>query len=120
MDKYDYIGKVVTFTPKIEEMECNADPIQKARIRDLEMSCDDPDLLEHIYRFVFDYSEFEDHNDKFDRANFYDKNGFARLTAKQAGQYKESEIVYFGTPELWPFEHYFIIENEREFKATPK
>lgn len=111
----DYIGKVVTFTDKIEEMECNIDPGMRARIRNIEVrDLHMEDKNEHIYQFFFDLEMFAEHNETKMRANYYDKKGRPCLTVKEVGMYEEIESVYFGAPELWPFDEFFVVDTKPE------
>ena len=108
------IGKTVKFLNKIEEMEVNADPNQRARILSITgEDLDSEDKCEHVYIVTFDYSEFEEYNKKFASANFYDKNENPTLTAHEAGVYTQHEKAYFGSPDIWPFEDYFALLDDR-------
>ena len=108
------IGKTVKFTSEIEEMSLNADPNQRARILSITgEDLDSEDKREHVYIVTFDYSEFEEYNKKFASANFYDKNGNPTLTAREAGLYARHEKAYFGSPDIWPFEDYFTLLDDR-------
>jgi len=48
------------------------------------------------YDLYFDFSEFEKENEKYFKANYYDKNSIPCLTAKEAGLYNPKYNVYFG------------------------
>jgi len=108
------IGKTVKFLNKIEQMEVNADPNQRARILSITGEyLDSEDKHDHVYIVTFDYSEFEEYNKNFASANFYDKNGNPTLTAHEAGVYKQHEKAYFGSPDIWPFENYFTLLDDK-------
>lgn len=104
------IGKNVLFTSKIEEMECNIDSGMKARIRNIvPKHLDMKDPHDHLYIVYFDLEAYNEHNEPLMQCNYYDKQGRPVLNVKEAGQYEEIESVYFGSPELWPFEGYFTV-----------
>jgi len=106
------IGKVVTFTPKIEDMESYAEGGMRALVVGIDATdTRSPDKHEHIYKIMFDFSEFDEFNRRFESSNYYDKNGSPTLNAREAGYYKEQEAIYFGSPEIWPFEDYFVLAD---------
>ena len=106
------IGKVVTFRPAIEDMEAYPEGGMKARIRKVcQEDTESDDLYEHVYQIVFDYSEFDQTNRNFESSNYYDSQGAAVLNAREAGLYSEIETIYFGAPEIRPFEDYFEVEE---------
>lgn len=108
MSTQEYVGKVVVFTKSILEMESYAEPGMRGRIvRVDEEDTHRKDIHDHMYKFYFDYSEFDEYNRRFETANYYGHDGIPNKTAREAGHYQEVEKIYFGTPELWPFENYF-------------
>ncbi len=115
------VGKTVRFLGKIEEMEANCDPNQRARIVSVrEEDTNSLDKYEHVYVITFDYSEFEEYNDNFASSNYYDKDQRPILTAREAGQYSTQEDVYFGSPDIWPFEDYFTPLGDKAFALIEK
>ena len=119
------IGKLVTFTSKIEDLEGYPEGGMRARIVAVENKYTSrADLHEHIHNLTFDFSEFDEFNKRFESSNYFDKNHNPTLTAREAGFYKDKEELFFGSPKLWPFEDYFadMSENSRklseEFKAS--
>jgi hypothetical protein len=119
------IGKVVTFSHKIEDMESYAEGGMRARIVSIEAkNTGSPDLHDHIYKIMFDFGEFDKFNRRFESSNYYDKNGSPTLNAREAGYYKEQEAIYFGSPGIWPFEDYFVLADAAQtellerFKAS--
>jgi hypothetical protein len=109
------VGKIVQFTAKIEDIEAYPESGMRARILYIhEQFTDNEDPREHLYRIVFDYSEFDDFNRQFESSNYYDKDGVARLNAREAKQYQMQETIYFGSPTLFPFEDYFVFLNEHQ------
>jgi hypothetical protein len=72
------------------------------------------DLNDHLYKITFDYSEFDEFNKSLESANYYDRKGVACLTAREANMYEPQELIYFGSPELWPFEDYFTTLDARQ------
>ena len=109
------IGKTIQFTSKIELMESYPEKGMRGRI----VSIDEEythmdDLEEHLYKIVFDYSEFDEFNKSLESANYYDKNGVACVTAREAGMYRVKELIYFSSPKLYPFEDYFTTLDARQ------
>jgi hypothetical protein len=51
---------------------------------------------EKCYRIYFDFSDFEEHNEKYFKADYFDDKGVACLTAKDKGWYHPKYSVYFG------------------------
>jgi hypothetical protein len=108
------VGKTIQFTPKIEEMEAYPENGMRARIVSIdEENTHRYDVEDHLYKIKFDYSEFDDFNNELEKSNYYDRNGNACLTARQANMYEPQEVIYFGSPKLWPFEDYFTILGPR-------
>lgn len=102
------IGKTIEFLVGIEDFECYPEKNMRARIISIsERDTKSKDLYDHLYTITFDYSEFDDYNKAFESSNYWDKNGDASLTAREAGIYEVKEKIHFGAPELWPFEDYF-------------
>lgn len=121
------IGKQIQFTNKIEDMEAYPEGGMRARIVSInEEDTDSADKHNHVFIITFDYSEYDEYNKRFETANYYGKGigAPADKTAREAGQYHIQEKIYFGSPELWPFEEYFVLINEKSialydmFKAS--
>lgn len=111
------IGNVVEFKPLIEDHEHYAMGGMRARILHIEPQyIDCPDINDHVYKIMFDFGEFEDFNKPFESYDYYDNNGVANLNAHQAGFYKAQDTVYFSSPELYPFDLYFTVVDEKAQK----
>jgi hypothetical protein len=109
------IGKTIQFTSKIEDMEAYPEAGMRARIASItEKDTHRSDLHDHLYVIEFDYTEFDEFNAALESSNYYDKNSVACLTARQANMYEPQEKIYFGSPELWPFEDYFTLLDGRQ------
>lgn len=109
------IGKTIQFTSKIEDMEAYPEKGMRARIVSIdEQDTHMVDLHDHLYKITFDYSEFDEFNKSLESSNYYDRNGVACLTAREAGMYAPDELIYFGSPKLWPFEDYFTTLDVRQ------
>ena len=109
------IGQVIQFTKNIEDFEVYAENGMRARIVNvIEDVHHDNDHENQVHKIVVDYTEFDEFNKQFESSNYWDKNGQACLTAREAGFYKEVETLYFGSPELWPFEDYFTLLDEKK------
>lgn len=110
----ELIGKVIQFTPKIEDMQAYPEGGMRARVVSIdEQDTHRSDLHDHLYKITFDYSEFDEFNKSLESSNYYDRKGVACLTAREAGMYAPDELIYFGSPELWPFEDYFTVLGEK-------
>lgn len=112
-----WIGKVIVFNNAIEEKESYPEGSMRARILSIHRdNIASSDLMEHVYRIVFDYSEYEDFNRLLETANYYGTDGIPNKTAQEAGHYQAVETVYFGSPELDPFENYFQLASKKHSK----
>lgn len=65
---------------------------------------------DECYKLYFDFTEFEEENEKYFKADYYDENGVACLTAKERGMYNPKYSVYFGDV------HKSEDENDKELK----
>jgi len=83
---------VVEFTRDIEDFESCIDQGMLAVI----IRVDNSDIY-GCAKVHFDLNLFDSHNDRYARHNYYDENGSACLTAKEAGMYPKNgiETVYF-------------------------
>lgn len=105
------VGKVIQFDEKIVDMEAYPDPGMRARIVSIVMeNWHSSDIEDHTYVIKFDYSEFEDFNKSYEVANWWLAAGDLG-TARDAGAYSAQETIYFGSPELYPFDDYFKLVN---------
>jgi hypothetical protein len=96
-------------------MEAYPEPGMRGRIISIdEQDTHRSDLHDHLYKITFDYSEFDEFNKSLESSNYYDRKGVACLTAREAGIYAPDELIYFGSPELYPFEGYFTILDDRQ------
>lgn len=83
------VHPVITFNEGITKLEVYPQPGMRGRVIDAENGDDDDTIL-----FIFDYAEFDEYNKQFEEENYYDKNGAARLTAREAGCYDVVEGIY--------------------------
>ena len=112
-----WIGKRIRFTDKIEEMESYPEGGMRARIVSIKSKDTDiSDLSDHLYLIEFDYSEYDDFNRLFESANYYGRDQVPNKTAREADHYKKLETIYFGSPQLYPFEDYFQLASQRHEK----
>jgi hypothetical protein len=51
---------------------------------------------DECYKLYFDFTEFEDHNAKYFKADYFDENGVECKTAIDMGYYTPKYSVYFG------------------------
>lgn len=86
----DGIRPVVTFGKSVEDQESYLEAGMRGRLVGVLRD-------EHEYiSLAVDLTEFDDFNRQYEKANYYDKSGVARLTAREAGFYKPTESVYMG------------------------
>lgn len=108
------IGKEIQFTSAIEEFECYPEAGMRARISKIETKyIHKTDPEDHLYLIYFDYTEYDEFNKRFETANYYGHDYVANKTAREVGHYKTVEKIYFGSPEIWPFENYFSALNDK-------
>lgn len=85
------VRPVVTFKPPIDDKECYLEPGMRGRLVLVTDKHDD------IFKLQVDLTEFDDFNRQFESANYFDKNGQACLTAREAGYLKApQEDIYVG------------------------
>ncbi len=85
----DGIHPVIEFKKGIEDIEGYAEPGIRARVNGAEIKCDE------LADFSLDFCEFDEFNKSFETANYYDKDGVSRLTARQAGYYAPQDSYAF-------------------------
>ena len=56
----------------------------------------EPDPRCDCYKLYFDFTEFEEENDKYFSSDYYDSNGRPNKTAKEVNLYNPKYSVYFG------------------------
>lgn len=89
----------VEFKPKIEDLESYPEGSMRGTIV---LATEHHD---EIVKITFDYTKYDAHNAPLEKQNYYDKNGVPNLTAREAGQYKPVEVLYFMETDL--VEDYF-------------
>lgn len=100
----DGIRPVVEFNKGIEDLESYADTGMRARLIEASPKHGDMNLR-------FDFSEFDSYNQRFEKSNYYDKQGQPTLTARQAGFYNPVHSFLFELKE--DSEPYFeVVESE--------
>jgi len=115
------IGKVVQFKKSIEDMEAYPENQMCARIVSIRgMYTDSPNPREHVYDIKFDYSEFDEYNARLETANYYGMDQIPNKTAREAGHYDVEESIYFGNPDIWPFENYFAVVDQNKNKLLER
>lgn len=103
----DGIKPVVTFNKRVEGKYCYAESHMRARVIGAEFCHDD------VIKFKVDYSEFEEFNKAYESAKYYDDKVYPTLTARQAGRYKVTEIIYEGADS----EVCFDVEESNRLKV---
>lgn len=83
----------VEFGPRIEEQEAYTESGMRAHILDYGVEHGD------VLKVKVSYELFEEFNQAFEKANYFDKNGNPTLTARQAGQYQVTETLYMSPDE---------------------
>jgi len=101
---------VVEFRKDIQSKDdCYPEPGMRARITRASL----PD--EHaVLKIYFNFEEFAAHNLPFEAMNYYDKNGDATLTARQAGVYEEEDHIYFDVDEV--LDELMVVQHEAGVK----
>lgn len=90
----DGVHPVVTFTAAVLDKESYLEAGMRGRLVATSAGRND------MFKLYIDLSEFEDFNRQFESANYYDKNGVPRLTAREAGFYTgPAEEIYVGEDE---------------------
>lgn len=97
---------VVNFLPGISEKDDEyAQPGMRARIIGA-VPADEHEVV----TLRLDFEEFAAHNAPFEDASYYDGQGIPRLTAREAGMYREQDDLYFDVPGGWS--HLFEIADD--------
>ena len=96
----------VRFTSKIEDLEAYPEHNMGATIRKMDFVPN----AEGVLKIEFDYSEFDALNAPMESSNYYDADGNACLTAREANMYQLRETIYFDV-DTDPFE-YLTLMNE--------
>ncbi len=106
-----YIGKHIEFKDAIEQIETGFDPKMRAKIVDVVAK--DHGVGEPFYKFVFDFSQYEEYNKQFSKPNFYDDNGDPCLRWHEAGAplYPSNKLEVVYLEEAY---NYFDIVSEEE------
>lgn len=88
----------VEFGARIEDQESYPEPGMRAYATGYSPVESD------VCRIQFDFGAFDEHNKALEKPNYYDKNGEATLTAREAGEYEPQGVVYFTpTDEMSPW-----------------
>ncbi len=85
---------VVTFKGGIEDKESYAEKGMRARLVAARQTSGDD-----VVQITCDLGEFEAHNLPLESANYFDSRGGGTKTAREAGQYKPKEDLYFDLDE---------------------
>lgn len=98
------VGRVVVFNSVVDDYEDYPEEGMKARIK--QVSYDKVhNVSDRCHRITLDYGEFDEFNKVRETANYYDSEGRACLTAREAGFYKSVDVMFVGgTVDLIPFD----------------
>lgn len=110
--KSQLMGRVIVFQKGAEDLEAYPEEGMKARVKGLRMT-HDGDVVE----LVVDYTEFEDYNERFESANYYDDNGNPTLTARESGFYEQRETLYIDGWSL-NWDKMFLVDENDEVTIT--
>lgn len=97
---------VVTFTPGILDMENYLEPGMRGQLVGIS------ERQDGMFKVLIDLSAFDDFNKQFESANYYDKNGVANLTAREAGYYTGPSESFYAMLDQ-PVEYLVIEEAAR-------
>ena len=99
---------VITFRKGIEDSEGYAEAGMRAKVISAVIKHDDCVLI------TVDFSQFDEFNKSYESSNYYDKNGNAVWTARQAEQYKVVDSWYLDAST--EFSHYAEVTNSDSLK----
>ncbi len=100
----ELVDRVVVFNDIAEDYEDYPEAGMKARIKQVSFDRNH-DVADRCHRITFDYGEFDAYNKVRETSNYYDLEGRACLTAREAGFYKEVDTMFIGgTLDLVPFD----------------
>jgi len=106
----------IEFSEGVEEHEAYAEPKMRAHLVSVRVDPADVAVLK------VDFSTYDGYNKSFEKANYYDKNGNATLTAREAGHYNVQQDLYVSASE--ELDHVFTVLSNistqllEEFKAS--
>ena len=105
------VQPVVTFGPRIEDLETSIDANMRGRLLTVTREGDG------VFRVTVDLNPFEAYNDRYAKSNYWDGQGNATLTAKQAGYYPKDgiETIYLDA-DIDMAEH-LTLDNDKPFMA---
>jgi hypothetical protein len=106
-----YMGIDVEFTNRIEDYESCADRKMRARIVGIMVANED------CIKINFSYKPWEDYNRQYEQHNYYDKQGEARLSAREANVYHSTEWVHFEIDDA-PTTYFAVVDAKPETKYT--
>ena len=89
------VGKDIEFQKGVEKYVDDVDAGMRAtvlRVTD-EMNSDDSDPCLCIH---YSFTKFDQYNRPFEGSEYYDKDGKATLTAREAGMYQDEGTIYVG------------------------
>jgi hypothetical protein len=109
---YRYIDKVITFNLACEDLENYCEAGMKAKVTSISLMRHEEVEQDMVYLVKLDYTNFDDYNRKFETANYYDKLGKPKLTAREAGFYKLEDTLYLGSNNIFPWNNYFEVEHD--------
>lgn len=99
----ELVGRVVVFNSVVDDYEDYPEEGMKARIKQVSFD-KNHEITECCHRITFDYGEFDEFNKVRETANYYDMEGRACLTAREAGFYTPVDHMFIGgTLDLVPF-----------------
>lgn len=91
----------IEFKAKAEDLESYPEAGMRARLTGYAAGTDG------VVELRMDYQPFDAHNAALEKANYYDRDGHATLTARQANHYKPQETLYVMDTD--PAEQYFSV-----------
>lgn len=100
-DLANLVDKIVKFDKKIENWEEYAEEGMKAKV--IKYSIMEDKETDGLFKIYFDFEPYDDHNRKYESANYYDKNHVACLTAREANFYTPQDWYYFDKGLEAPF-----------------
>lgn len=97
-----YLNKTVQFNSNITNGEYDFEPKMKAKIIGIQIR--EQGTPDEYYMILFDLTDYEEHNDQYMVASYWDKNHQPTLTWKESGFYPKNKKhqEYYSNP--MPFE----------------
>ena len=99
------VNKDITFLKKVEEYDWYAEDGMRGTVTDVSWE-DESDPNHPVFKLTISFAKFDEYNRARESTNYYDDNGEACLTAREANMYREEDHLYVSNE--WQ-EHFNIL-----------